>query len=65
MSNCLKRVLLDNELDAVSGGQLTEVHFQPDYKEPTVLLDDGMNIRTTGIGHSNVAYDSPFTPIPA
>ncbi len=65
MSNYPTRVLPDNELDAVSAGQLTEVHFRPDYKEPTVLFDDGINIRTTGIGHSNVGYDSPFTPIPA
>jgi hypothetical protein len=27
--------------------------------------DDGINIRTTGLFHSNVGYDSPFTPIPA
>jgi len=31
----------------------------------TVLYDDGINIRTTGLFHSNVGYDSPFTPIPA
>jgi hypothetical protein len=53
------------ELDLVCGGDLKEVHFRPDYKEPTVLFDDGMNIRTTGLSHSNVGYDSPFTPIPA
>ena len=53
------------ELDLVSGGDLKEVHFRPDYKEPTVLYDDGINIRTTGLFHSNVGYDSPFTPIPA
>jgi hypothetical protein len=51
------------ELDLVSGGDLKEVHFRPDYVEPTVLLDDGINIRTTGLFHSNVGYDSPFTPI--
>ncbi len=51
------------ELDAVSGGVFTEVHHNPQYKEPTVLLDDGLNIRTSGLGHSNVGYDSPFTPI--
>jgi len=53
------------ELDLVSGGDLNEVHVRPDYKEPTVLYDDGINIRTTGLFHSNVGYDSPFTPIPA
>ena len=47
------------ELDLVSGGDLKEVHFRP------VLLDDGINIRTTGLFHGNVGYDSPFTPIPA
>ena len=57
--------LSEEEMDAVSGGQLTEVHFNPQYKEPKVLLDDGLNIRTTGVGYSNVGYDSPFTPIPA
>jgi hypothetical protein len=53
------------ELDLVSRCDLKEVHFRPDYKEPTVLYDDGINIRTTGLFHSNVGYDSPFTPIPA
>jgi hypothetical protein len=57
--------LNNSELDLVSGGDLKEVHFNPGYKEPTVLLDDGINIRTTGLFHSNVGYDSPFTPIPA
>src|SRR6266851_3597724 len=32
-----------SELDLVSGGDLKEVHFRPDYKEPTVLFDDGIN----------------------
>jgi len=59
------RELSIDELDSVSGGDLKEVHFRPDYKEPTVLLDDGINIQTTGLFHSNVGYDSPFTPIPA
>ena len=59
-----KPVELSNvELGAVSGGVFTEVHHNPQYKEPTVLLDDGLNIRTSGLGHSNVGYDSPFTPI--
>jgi bacteriocin-like protein len=55
--------LSDEEMNAVSGGVFTEVHHNPQYKEPTVLLDDGLNIRTTGVGYSNVGYDSPFTPI--
>ena len=45
------------ELDLVSGGDLKEVHFRLDDKEPTVLYDDGINIRTTGLFHSNVGYD--------
>jgi len=57
--------LNNSELDLVSGGDLKESHFNPMYKEPTVLLDDGINIQTTGLFHSNVGYDSPFTPIPA
>jgi hypothetical protein len=64
MSNEI-RELSEAAMDAVSGGQWTEVHVDPSYKEPKVLLDDGLNIQTTGLGHSNVAYDSPFTPIPA
>ncbi len=36
----------------------------PDYKEPTVIYDDGINIQTTDPSESNVGYDSPFTPIP-
>jgi len=53
------------ELDLVSGGGIRKGQILPGYKEPTVLLDDGINIRTTGLFHSNVGYDSPFTPIPA
>jgi hypothetical protein len=53
------------ELDLVSGGDIRKGQIIPGYKEPTVLLDDGINIRTTGLFHSNVGYDSPFTPIPA
>jgi hypothetical protein len=53
------------ELDLVSGGDIRKGMIVPDYKEPTVLYDDGINIRTTGLFHSNVGFDSPFTPIPA
>jgi hypothetical protein len=53
------------ELDLVSGGDIRKGQIIPGYKEPAVLLDDGINIRTTGLFHSNVGYDSPFTPIPA
>jgi hypothetical protein len=53
------------ELDSVSGGDIRKGMIVPDYKEPKVLYDDGINIRTTGLFHSNVGYDSPFTPIPA
>ena len=54
-----------SELASVSGGDIRKGMMVPDYKEPTVLYDDGINIRTTGLFHSNVGYDSPFTPIPA
>ncbi len=57
--------LNDAELALVSGGDIRKGQVIPGYKEPTVLLDDGINIRTTGLFHSNVGYDSPFTPIPA
>ena len=57
--------LNDAELTLVSGGDIRKGQVIPGYKEPTVLLDDGINIRTTGLFHSNVGYDSPFTPIPA
>jgi hypothetical protein len=53
------------DLDKVSGGDWKRNGVLPGYKAPTVLLDDGINIQTTGLGTSNVAYDSPFTPIPA
>jgi hypothetical protein len=53
------------ELELVSGGDIRKGQILPGYKEPTVLFDDGINIRTTGLFHSNVGYDSPFTPIPA
>ena len=53
------------ELASVSGGDIRRGMIVPDYKEPKVLYDDGINIRTTGLFHSNVGYDSPFTPIPA
>jgi hypothetical protein len=57
--------LNNSELDLASGGDIRKGQILPGYKEPTVLLDDGINIRTTGLFHSNVGYDSPFTPIPA
>ena len=53
------------ELASVSGGDIRKGMIVPDYKEPKVLYDDGINIRTTGLFHSNVGYDSPITPIPA
>lgn len=53
------------DLDRVSGGDIRKGMIVKDYKEPTVLYDDGINIRTSSPFHSNVGYDSPFTPIPA
>jgi hypothetical protein len=63
--NDMTSELNNSELDLVSGGDIRKGQILPGYKEPTVLLDDGINIRTTGLFHSNVGYDSPFTPIPA
>jgi len=59
------RELSIDELNAAAGGDIRKGMMVPDYKEPTVLYDDGINIRTTGLFHSNVGFDSPFTPIPA
>jgi hypothetical protein len=53
------------DLAKVSGGDWKRNGVIPGYKAPTVLLDDGINVRTTGLFTSNVGYDSPFTPIPA
>ena len=36
----------------------------PGYEAPTVYYDDGITIWTSDPLTSNVAYDSPFTPIP-
>jgi hypothetical protein len=52
------------KLDLVSGGDIRKGMMVPDYKEPKVLYDDGINIQTTGLFHGNMGYDSPFTPIP-
>jgi hypothetical protein len=48
---------------AVRGG-LFKRNGMPGYSVPTVLYDDGINVQTTDPSTSNVAYDSPFTPIP-
>jgi hypothetical protein len=44
---------------------IRHVEYPCDHGGGPVLYDDGINIRTTGLFHSNVGYDSPFTPIPA
>jgi len=41
------------------------IQLGPNYKAPTVLHDDGINVQTTDPSTTNVGYDSPFTPIPA
>jgi hypothetical protein len=64
MHNQISELSFD-ELNTVAGGDIRRSQIIPGYKEPTVLYDDGINIRTTGLFHSNVGYDSPFTPIPA
>ena len=69
MSNILindlnKAIELDaNSMVAVRGG-LFKRNGMPGYRLPTVLYDDGINVLTTDPLTSNVAYDSPFTPIP-
>lgn len=45
-------------------GALFKRNGMPGYTAPTVLYDDGINVQTTDPLTSNVAYDSPFTPIP-
>ena len=59
------RTLGDEELSAVSGARFKRNGVIPGYVAPTVISDDGINIQTSDPGTSNVAYDSPFTPIPA
>ena len=69
MSNILINDLNDViDLDAgamvaVRGG-LFKRNGMPGYRLPTVIFDDGINVQTTDPSTSNVAYDSPFTPIP-
>jgi hypothetical protein len=58
------RELSAEERERVSGALWNRANFYPWYTPPTVLYDDGINIRTTDPLTSNVAYDSPFTPIP-
>jgi len=62
--NASMRPLSSEEADAVSGGLWKRNGVIPGYVAPTVLYDDGINIRTTDPATSNVGYDSPFTPIP-
>jgi hypothetical protein len=73
----MSRILINelthaNELDvssmvAVRGGLFKRNGLgplsQPGYKAPTVISDDGINVQTTDPLTSNVAFDSPFTPI--
>jgi hypothetical protein len=48
---------------AIHGGRFKR-NGMPGYTAPTVLYDDGINVLTTDPATSNIAYDSPFTPIP-
>lgn len=52
-----------SSMAAVRGGRFKR-NGMPGYTAPTVLYDDGINVLTTDPMTSNVAYDSPFTPIP-
>jgi hypothetical protein len=58
------RELRDAELEMISGGIWKKNGVIPGYKPPTVIYDDGINVQTSDPRTSNVAYDSPFTPIP-
>ncbi len=58
------RELSPEEADRVSGGLFKKQGRIPGYTAPTVISDDGINIQTSDPATSNVAYDSPFTPIP-
>ena len=51
------------DLEMVSGG-IWKKNGLPWYTPPKVIMDDGINILTSDPSTSNVAYDSPFTPIP-
>jgi hypothetical protein len=57
--------LNDAELGLVSGGDIRKEQVIKCYKEPKVLMNDGLNIQTSSPFTSNVGFDSPFTPIPA
>jgi hypothetical protein len=64
ISNLNGAVELDaSAMGAVRGG-LFKRNGMPGYRVPTVISDDGINVQTTDPMTSNVAYDSPFTPIP-
>ena len=56
--------LSQDELSKISGGRWKRNGVIPGYVAPDVKYDDGINILTTDPATSNVAYDSPFTPIP-
>jgi hypothetical protein len=52
-----------NSMAKIRGGIWKKNGVIPGYVAPTVLYDDGINIKTTDPSTSNVVYDSPFTPI--
>jgi hypothetical protein len=58
------RELSSTETELVSGGRFKQQGVIPGYEAPTVYYDDGITIWTSDPSTSNVAYDSPFTPIP-
>jgi hypothetical protein len=53
----------DEALAAVCGARFKRNGKIPGYVAPEVYYDDGINILTSDPSTSNVAYDSPFTPI--
>jgi hypothetical protein len=64
INDLLDDSLTPAQLTAVVGGLWKRNGVIPGYRAPEVIYDDGINVLTTDPSTSNVAYDSPFTPIP-
>ncbi|NEX63320.1 hypothetical protein [Noviherbaspirillum galbum] len=60
----LNKELDDHATSRIIGGRFKRNGVIPGYVAPEVIYDDGINVQTTDPLTSNVAYDSPFTPIP-
>jgi hypothetical protein len=62
--NMSMHALSAEEAADAAGGRFKRNGVFPWYTPPKVIYDDGINVQTTDPSTSNVAYDSPFTPIP-